>query len=117
MQTTYRPVKGSWVLKPIIEYAIPEPNRYHDHHFGCDAVKILPGEYFATPWRHHDSDSAWLLRVRGVCMILSLQIGGMNHFCAKAITAIAQGACRLSPLRCICNGTINQRLAAFGAQR
>lgn len=67
------------MLKPNIEYAISEPNRYHDHHFGCDAVKILPGEYFAT------REDTMIVTVLGSCVSVclydpKLKIGGMNHF-------------------------------------
>ena len=56
-----------------------QPTRYHDSAFGCDAVKILPGEYFAT-----DRDMA-LVTVLGSCVAACLRdpvagVGGMNHF-------------------------------------
>ena len=56
-----------------------QPTRYHDKAFGCEAVKILPGEYFAT-----DRDMA-LVTVLGSCVAACLRdpvagIGGMNHF-------------------------------------
>lgn len=67
------------MLKPNIEYAVTEPNRYHDSHFGCDAVKILPGEYFAT------RENTMIVTVLGSCVSVclydpKLKIGGMNHF-------------------------------------
>ena len=56
-----------------------QPTRYHDKAFGCEAVKILPGEYFAT-----DGDMA-LVTVLGSCVAACLRdpvagVGGMNHF-------------------------------------
>jgi chemotaxis protein CheD len=55
------------------------PTRYHDKSLGCEAVKILPGEYFAT-----DRDIA-LVTVLGSCVAACLRdpvlgVGGMNHF-------------------------------------
>lgn len=55
------------------------PNRYFDRHFERDAVKILPGEYFAT------SDDTMIVTVLGSCVSVCLRdpgrgIGGMNHF-------------------------------------
>ncbi|GAB5380135.1 MAG: chemoreceptor glutamine deamidase CheD [Aliiglaciecola sp.] len=55
------------------------PNRYHDRHFGRDAVKILPGEYFVT------RDDTMIVTVLGSCVSVCLRdptsgIGGMNHF-------------------------------------
>jgi chemotaxis protein CheD len=56
-----------------------QPTRYHDNAFKCEAVKILPGEYFAT-----DRDMA-LVTVLGSCVAACLRdpvigVGGMNHF-------------------------------------
>lgn len=52
---------------------------YFDAHFGRDAVKLLPGEYFA-----HDND-VLLMTTLGSCIAACLwdrqaQVGGMNHF-------------------------------------
>lgn len=54
-------------------------NGYFDRHFQRQAVKILPGEYFAT------SGSEVIVTVLGSCVAACLQdpftgIGGMNHF-------------------------------------
>lgn len=56
-----------------------KPNRYFDRHFACDAVKILPGEYYAT------TDDTLIVTVLGSCVSVclrdqKLKIGGMNHF-------------------------------------
>lgn len=56
-----------------------QPNRYYDRHFSCDAVKILPGEYYAT------TDDTLIVTVLGSCVSVCLRdtklnIGGMNHF-------------------------------------
>jgi chemotaxis protein CheD len=55
------------------------PSRYFDPHLRCEAVKVLPGEYFAT-----GSDIA-LVTVLGSCVAACIRdresgIGGMNHF-------------------------------------
>jgi len=57
----------------------PQPTRYHDKALGCEVVKILPGEYFAT-----DRELA-LVTVLGSCVSACLRdpvagVGGMNHF-------------------------------------
>lgn len=54
-------------------------NRYFDRHFGAEAAKILPGEYYV-------SDAGMLLvTVLGSCVAACVRdveagIGGMNHF-------------------------------------
>lgn len=55
------------------------PNGYYDPHFECEAVKILPGEYFVTP------RDILIVTVLGSCVSVCLRdrqsgIGGMNHF-------------------------------------
>jgi chemotaxis protein CheD len=55
------------------------PNRYLDRALGYEAVKLLPGEYFAT-----DRDVV-LVTVLGSCVAACIRdrvsgIGGMNHF-------------------------------------
>lgn len=55
------------------------PNRYYDRHFDCDAVKILPGEFYAT------TEDTLIVTVLGSCVSVclrdpKLKIGGMNHF-------------------------------------
>lgn len=55
------------------------PNRYYDHRFEIEAVKILPGEYFVT------SRPIVIVTVLGSCVSVCLydrvaRIGGMNHF-------------------------------------
>lgn len=54
-------------------------NTYFDHHFNIQAVKILPGEYFAT------KRDLVIVTVLGSCVSVCLYdpvnlIGGMNHF-------------------------------------
>lgn len=63
----------------MIDDTEQSPNRYFDRHFDCQAVKILPGEYFAT------RDKTLIVTVLGSCVSVCLrdpvtQIGGMNHF-------------------------------------
>jgi chemotaxis protein CheD len=55
------------------------PNRYFDRHFEREAIKILPGEYFATK-----SDTL-IVTVLGSCVSACIRdrvsgIAGMNHF-------------------------------------
>ena len=52
---------------------------WHDAHFGCAAVKVLPGEYFV------DRDNLMIVTTLGSCIAACLwdgsaRIGGMNHF-------------------------------------
>lgn len=58
-------------------------NRYFDKNFNTEAVKILPGEYFAT------EDSTMIVTVLGSCVSVCLRdpitrIAGMNHFLLPA---------------------------------
>lgn len=55
------------------------PNVYFDRHFGKDAVKILPGEYYVT------AGDKLIVTVLGSCVAVCLRdkysgAGGMNHF-------------------------------------
>jgi chemotaxis protein CheD len=55
------------------------PNFYYDNHFKIDAVKILPGEYYAT------ARPMLIVTVLGSCVAACIRdkvngIGGMNHF-------------------------------------
>ena len=55
------------------------PNSYFDRHFDCDAIKILPGEFFVTP------RDLLIVTVLGSCVSACIRdrltgIGGMNHF-------------------------------------
>jgi chemotaxis protein CheD len=55
------------------------PNFYFDRHFDIDAVKILPGEYYAT------ARPMLIVTVLGSCVAACIRdrvsgIGGMNHF-------------------------------------
>lgn len=57
----------------------PTANRYYDHHFKCNAVKILPGEFYAT------NDDTMIVTVLGSCVAVCLYDAssgtrGMNHF-------------------------------------
>lgn len=59
------------------------PNRYFDKRFNTKAVKILPGEYFAT------QDETLIVTVLGSCVSVCLRdpitrIAGMNHFLLPA---------------------------------
>lgn len=55
------------------------PTTYYDRHFDCEAVKILPGEYFVT------QRDLVIVTVLGSCVSVCLRdrlsgMGGMNHF-------------------------------------
>ncbi|WP_039916479.1 chemoreceptor glutamine deamidase CheD [Cellvibrio mixtus] len=55
------------------------PNIYFDRHFGRQAVKILPGEYYVT------AGDKLIVTVLGSCVAVCLRdkhtgTGGMNHF-------------------------------------
>jgi chemotaxis protein CheD len=55
------------------------PNHYYDNHFGAEAAKILPGEYYVT------ARDMLLVTVLGSCVAACVRdpvsgIGGMNHF-------------------------------------
>lgn len=55
------------------------PGCYYDQHFDCEAVKILPGEYYVT------QRDLLIVTVLGSCVSVCLRdrhsgIGGMNHF-------------------------------------
>ena len=55
------------------------PNCYFDPHFKCEAVKILPGEYYVT------TRDMLIVTVLGSCVSVCLRdrktgVGGMNHF-------------------------------------
>ena len=58
-------------------------NQYFDTNFKTDAVKILPGEYFAT------KDNTLIVTVLGSCVSVCLRdpitrVAGMNHFLLPA---------------------------------
>jgi chemotaxis protein CheD len=60
------------------------PNLYFDRHFNTDAVKILPGEYYAT------TRPMLIVTVLGSCVSACIRdrgngIGGMNHFMLPAV--------------------------------
>ena len=59
--------------------ASPEANLYFDRYFNCNAVKILPGEFYAT------SNNHLIVTVLGSCIATCLfdpinNVRGMNHF-------------------------------------
>jgi chemotaxis protein CheD len=68
-----------------------EPNFYYDTHFKIDAVKILPGEYYAT------ARPMLIVTVLGSCVAACIRdkingIGGMNHFMLPSDDDIHQTA-------------------------
>ena len=59
------------------------PNRYYDRYFEMNAVKILPGEYFAT------NQETMIVTVLGSCVSACIRdpiagVAGMNHFLLPA---------------------------------
>ena len=57
----------------------PEPLAYHDSTFNCEAVKIMPSEYYVT------ARDMVIVTVLGSCISACIRdcasgIGGMNHF-------------------------------------
>jgi chemotaxis protein CheD len=64
---------------PSLNDELLAPNLYFDSHFNIDAVKILPGEYYAT------ARPMLIVTVLGSCVAACIRdrvsgIGGMNHF-------------------------------------
>lgn len=65
-------------MNPAIEEQLAT-NLYFDRNFGCDAAKILPGEYYYT------RKPMLIVTVLGSCVAACIRdrvsgIGGMNHF-------------------------------------
>ena len=63
----------------VIDEEIFASNRYFDRTFDCDAVKVLPGEYFVS------TTEMVLVTVLGSCVTACIRdrqkgVGGMNHF-------------------------------------
>ena len=71
-------------LQPLAQHA------YFDRQFGCDAVKVLPGEYFFT------GRDIMLTTVLGSCVAACIHdrilgVGGMNHFLLPEQSGDADG--------------------------
>ena len=65
-------------MNPAIEEQLAT-NLYYDQNFGCEAAKILPGEYYFT------NKPMLIVTVLGSCVAACIRdrvsgIGGMNHF-------------------------------------
>lgn len=65
------------------------PTLYYDRHFNIQAVKILPGEYYAT------ARPLLIVTVLGSCVSACIRdrvsgIGGMNHFMLPAIHDVGE---------------------------
>jgi chemotaxis protein CheD len=63
----------------------PAPNFYYDTYFKIDAVKLLPGEYYAT------ARPMLIVTVLGSCVAACIRdktngIGGMNHFMLPSVS-------------------------------
>lgn len=77
---------GSVTRSPSLDALKARPRKpgeasffFHDPHFGHDAVKVLPGEYFVT------ADDMLIMTVLGSCIAACIwdpqaRVGGMNHF-------------------------------------
>lgn len=75
-----------------------EPNFYYDSHFDVDAVKILPGEYYATV------RPMLIVTVLGSCVAACIRdkasgIGGMNHFMLPSISDLGKPATNTTSAR------------------
>jgi chemotaxis protein CheD len=92
------------------------PNCYYDDRFNIDAVKILPGEYYAT------ARPILIVTVVGSCVAACIRdrvsgIGGMTHFTLPVSDSYEDfGNASDSHGHCAMELLINQ-LLAMGAQR
>lgn len=92
------------------------PNLYYDNHFNIDAVKILPGEYYAT------ARPILIVTVVGSCVAACIRdrvsgIGGMTHFTLPISDSYEDfGNASASHGHCAMELLINQ-LLTMGAQR
>lgn len=85
-------------------------NRFHDHQFHCDVVKIMPGEFFVG------IGNIALATVLGSCVSACLwdpvtRVGGMNHF----MLADARGRADHMRYGQFAMDTLLQHLLAAGA--
>lgn len=93
-----------------------EPNFYYDNHFNIDAVKILPGEYYAT------ARPMLIVTVLGSCVAACIRdkangIGGMNHFMLPAISDFGEPTNTSASYGTYAMAVLINQLLDMGAQR
>jgi chemotaxis protein CheD len=99
---------------------------YFDRDSGTDAVKIMPGEFYAT------ADATAITTLLGSCVSVCLYdrgsgVGGMNHFMLPELlkggsTVHCTGTCDITALCCARYGAcamrqLQQRLMMLGASQ
>jgi chemotaxis protein CheD len=93
-----------------------EPNFYRDKHFNIDAVKILPGEYYATV------RPMLIVTVLGSCVAACIRdrvngIGGMNHFMLPFISDFGDSVQNPARFGAYAMEVLINQLLEMGAQR
>jgi chemotaxis protein CheD len=93
-----------------------EPNFYYDNHFKIDAVKILPGEYYATV------RPMLIITVLGSCVAACIRdkvsgIGGMNHFMLPFISDFGESIDTSARYGTYAMEVLIKQLLEMGAQR
>jgi chemotaxis protein CheD len=93
-----------------------EPNFYFDNHFNIDAVKILPGEYYATV------RPMLIVTVLGSCVAACIRdkvsgIGGMNHFMLPSVSGPGESAATSARYGTYAMEVLINQLLEMGAQR
>lgn len=94
----------------------PEPNAYYDNHFNIDAVKILPGEYYAT------ARPMLIVTVLGSCVAACIRdktngIGGMNHFMLPFVSDVGESINTSARYGSYAMAVLINQLLEMGAQR
>lgn len=98
-------------------YDLPHaPNFYYDNYFKTDAVKILPGEYYAT------ARPMLIVTVLGSCVAACIRdknsrIGGMNHFMLPFISDFGEAAAKSANYGTYAMELLINQLLEMGAQR
>lgn len=92
------------------------PNFYYDSHFNIDAVKILPGEYYAT------ARSMLIVTVLGSCVAACVRdkvngVGGMNHFMLPDISDFDESINASADYGTYAMEVLITQLLEMGAQR
>jgi chemotaxis protein CheD len=93
-----------------------EPNFYRDKHFNIDAVKIMPGEYYAT------ARPMLIVTVLGSCVAACIRdkvsgIGGMNHFMLPFISDFGDSITNPARFGTYAMEILINQLLEMGAQR
>ena len=93
-----------------------EPNFYYDNHFKTDAVKILPGEYYAT------ARPMMIVTALGSCVSACIRdksslIGGMNHFMLPFISDFGESEQTSARYGTYAMEILINHLLEMGAQR